>query len=320
VEYTGEDPSLNEPFTITSAGETSVSFEVEDASCEPEYAISLEYSINDGEWTAYTVGNSIDLTDGNHVSFRSSKEDNKFSDSEGNYIVSVSGEGKISVSGDIRYLLSKSADKVTSYGNSYIFSRLFADCEHLTDASKLNLPDFTAARCYLEMFDGCTSLTAAPALPAETLTEACYHSMFNGCESMISAPTLSAKTLAKYCYYGMFNSCTSLTTAPDILPAETLVEGCYTYMFKKCSSLEKAPVLPAKTLVTECYMQMFNRCTKLNYIKALFTTAPGTDFMTDWVKNVASDGTFVMSKDAEWTAADNTGTSGIPSNWTVQTE
>ena len=91
-------------------------------------------------------------------------------------------------------------------------------------------------------------------------------------------------------------------------------------MFRNCSSLEKAPVLPAKTLVTKCYEQMFYGCEKLNYIKALFTTAPSTDFMTNWVKNVASAGTFVMSKDAEWKAADNTGTSGIPSGWTIQTE
>ena len=319
VEYVGEDPSLNGPFTITSVGSTSVAFEVEDASCEPEYTISLEYSKNDGEWTAYTVGNSIDLTDGDHVSFRSTKEDNKFSDRDGNYIVSVSGEGKISVSGDICYLLNKSAKAVTSYGSG-VFYNLFYECEHLTDASKLKLPDFTADHCYTNMFDGCTSLTAAPALPAETLTEACYYEMFNGCKSLISAPTLSAKTLAKSCCYRMFNSCKSLTSAPDILPAETLAEGCYTSMFRNCSSLEKAPVLPAKTLVTECYEQMFDGCEKLNYIKALFTTAPGTDFMTNWVRYVASAGTFVMNKDAEWTAADNTGTSGIPSGWTIQTE
>ena len=319
VKFAGEGPSLNEPFTLTSVGSTSVAFEVEDATCEPEYTISLEYSINDGEWTAYTVGNSIDLTDGDRVSFRSSKEDNKFSDRYGNYIVSVSGDGKISVSGDICYLLNKSAEAVTSYENG-VFYHLFYECEHLTDASKLKLPDFTADHCYTDMFYGCTSLTAAPALPAETLTEACYYEMFDGCKSLISTPTLSAKTLAKSCCYSMFNSCKSLTTAPDILPAETLAENCYTSMFRNCSSLEKAPVLPAKTLVTECYEQMFERCEKLNYIKALFTTAPSTDFMTNWVKNVASAGTFVMSKDAEWTAADNTGTSGIPSGWTVQTE
>ena len=67
-----------------------------------------------------------------------------------------------------------------------------------------------AASCYEPMFDGCTSLTQAPALPATTLAEGCYASMFSGCTSLTQAPALPAATLADYCYYGMFNGCTSL--------------------------------------------------------------------------------------------------------------
>jgi hypothetical protein len=54
----------------------------------------------------------------------------------------------------------------------------------------------------------------------------CYYYMFNGCTSLTQAPALPATELADYCYEGMFASCTSLTQAPA-LPAEILAENCY---------------------------------------------------------------------------------------------
>ena len=89
----------------------------------------------------------------------------------------------------------------------------------------------------------------------------------------------------------MFNGCTSLTTAPSVLPATTLVYRCYNYMF--------------------------NGCTKLNYIKAMFTTAPGEDYTYAWVEGVASTGTFVKYSGATWNV---TGVNGIPEGWTVVNE
>lgn len=141
------------------------------------------------------------------------------------------------------------------------------------------------------MFDDCTSLTTAPALPATTLTEYCYMAMFYGCTSLTTAPELPATTLANYCYVGMFKGCTSLTTAP---------------------------VLPATTLVSECYTSMFEECSNLNYIKAMFTTSPSNPFKlytTNWVRNVSSTGTFVMNAAATWNV---TGINGIPAGWTVE--
>ena len=61
------------------------------------------------------------------------------------------------------------------------------------------------------MFSYCTSLTAAPELPATTLANNCYSCMFTGCSSLISAPELPATNLVSYCYSGMFSYCSSLT-------------------------------------------------------------------------------------------------------------
>ena len=141
------------------------------------------------------------------------------------------------------------------------YSYMFNGCTSLTTAP--SLPATTlATRCYYYMFNGCTSLTTAPSLPATELANSCYSSMFNGCRSLTTAPSLPATTLANSCYSYMFSNCTSLTTAPS-LPATTLANYCYSYMFSGCRSLTRAPSLPATTLAQYCYSYMFNGCTSI---------------------------------------------------------
>ena len=145
-----------------------------------------------------------------------------------------------------------------------------------------------------------------------------FYRLFNSNSKLVSTQNLSlpAETLADYCYCDMFSGCTGLTTAP-VLPATTLADYCYQYMFEGCTSLVTAPTLPATTLASECYRDMFSGCTKLNYIKAMFTTTPGTDYTSNWVNGVASSGTFVKNSAATWNV---TGISGIPKGWKVVTE
>ena len=86
------------------------------------------------------------------------------------------------------------------------------DIDRLLDYSTVksgNRP-LMANYCYSYMFQDCTSLTAAPSLPATTLANYCYSAMFQGCTSLTAAPSLPATTLADYCYSSMFQGCTSL--------------------------------------------------------------------------------------------------------------
>lgn len=102
-----------------------------------------------------------------------------------------------------------------------------------------------------------------------------------------------------------------------ILPATTLSHYCYYSMFYGCTNLTTAPELPAVTLSGyRCYGNMFSGCTSLNYIKAMFTTSPGSDFTEYWVDNVSETGTFVKNSAATWNL---TGANGIPTGWTVET-
>lgn len=192
------------------------------------------------------------------------------------------------------------------------YSYMFKGCTSLTTEPVLASTTL-AYDCYYGMFEGCTALTTAPNLPATTITTDCYASMFKGCTSLTTAPQLPATTLDYGCYQEMFRGCTSLTQAPA-LPATTLLDNCYQQMFQGCTSLTTAPYLPATTLVQECYSGMFKDCSSLNSITCLATSISALLCTYNWLENVAATGTFTKSPDmSSWT----TGTSGIPSGWTV---
>jgi predicted nucleic acid-binding Zn-ribbon protein len=283
---------INSPLTFTSTGETSISL-VKVGSPDD---VSLEYRINGGGWTTYTVGDAIALADEEKISFRAGAGGNiSFGKSSNNYHrFTVTGSGTIAASGSIMSLLNQEESLVIP--SEYCFSGLFYSCNRLTTSPELpattlandcylglfigctrltaasELPATTLAKdCYQSMFESCTSLTTAPELPATTLAVGCYARMFASCTRLTSAPELPATSLAERCYYDMFNCCTSLTTAPK-LPATTLAEYCYSDMFSCCYSLPMSPKLPAKTLAKGCYQSMFASCTSLKTMPELPAT------------------------------------------------
>ena len=197
---------------------------------------TLEYSTDKSTWNTW---------DGTEISSAGSK-------------LYLRGTGNTKITGDsanYRFVFTgTSALKVACEGN----------IENLLDYETVSAdghPTMTN-NCYSYMFQGCTSLTTAPALPATTLAEYCYYEMFGGCKALITAPALPATMLDEGCYDGMFRGCTSLTSAPT-LPATMLGAGCYHEMFYNCTSLITAPELPATRLADGCYKGMFDGCTNI---------------------------------------------------------
>ena len=205
---------------------------------------------------------------------------------EDDYVWNSSTSGKLitsnsyyNVGGDISSL----TNFITEVKN-YTFYKLFDSDNYIKDASNLLLPATTLSNnCYGDMFNGCTSLTTAPALPATTLSSYCYSGMFSGCTSLTTAPALPATTLSNHCCRSMFSGCTSLTTAPA-LPATVLTNECYRAMFQGCSSLTAAPELHATTLGPWCYYSMFQNCTSLTTAPEL----PATKFASGCYSNMFS--------------------------------
>ncbi len=219
----------------------------------------------------------------------------------------------------------------------FCYQHMFYGCSSLTTAPELPATTLEGS-CYQYMFYGCSSLTTVPELPATSLIEDCYAYMFAGCTSLVTAATLPNVGMKEKCCEGMFSGCTSITTIPRLpslvasacfrymfagctslvtvpeLPGGTS-PNCYAYMFAGCTSLTTVPELPAKTLAVGCYDSMFSGCTSLNYIKCLATNISAQYCTRQWVEGVGNYGTFVKASSmVSW----STGTSGIPSGWTVE--
>ena len=275
----------------------------------------MQYSKNGGAKTAVTT--TIDVAAGDKVQFYGNGTSITCYNGT---IITGSGDGfTCKVYGNIMSLVDEeNFATATTLSANNTFRSLFSGFTTLTDASGLLLPATQLAQatsCYYSMFEGCSALTAAPALPATQLVASCYYWMFKDCASLTTAPELPATTLANSCYYGMFRGCSALTAAPA-LPATQLENWCYREMFYNCTALTASPVLPATQLVNYCYYLMFYNCEKLATVTCLATSGiDKKNSTTDWLKNAGRDAedtkTVYTVSTADWPSGDN----GIPNGW-----
>lgn len=279
------EPSLINPPYVTFSAESSQTLKM-NTSVE-----GLEYSVAGSAWAALGTSTVEFGGEGNDLRLRGTNGWGTATTNSNYSFIKFGNNTSVACTGDIRTLV---------------------DYRNYENAS-------TANARFCSLFRDCSQLTSAPALPATTLADYCYNGIFSYCTSLTTAPALPAESLAQGCYMAMFAGCTNLVTAPA-LHATTLVDYCYYTMFYNCTNLETAPYLPATQLAPYCYMQMFSGCSKLNYVKADFTTTPGSGYTDYWLENVASTGTFVKNPDATWDVRDVWGASGVPSGWTVTTE
>ena len=262
------------------------------------------YSYNGLKWYPLLYGEEIKLTNiGDKVYVKGNNPDG-FSKGYDEYTTFFM-YGSIAASGSVMSLIDGEGT-TTKIPNDQCFINLFEGCQSLTTAPELPATELTS-KCYSHMFDGCVSLREAPKLPATTLEFACYESMFSDCISLKEAPELPATNLASACYAEMFARCTSITKAYD-LPAEKLASTCYMGMFIGCSSLVEAPALPAIVMESYCYSQMFLGCTSLTKAPELPATTLETacyDHMFGGCSNLKYIKVGVMSLDNEVKATYN---------------
>ena len=280
--YVENTDSIDGNLTISTSG-----------TWELEELPSLKYSFNRIDWNDVDLSSSsftITIPSLSKVYLKNAK--NTLSLNYNKYI-RIKADCNHDVGGNILSLIKWS----NCY--DYCFCSLFKDDDDLStkkglvNASKLMLPSILSRGCFRQMFNGCSCLTAAPALPATTLAEKCYIAMFEWCNSLTVAPSLPATTLAKDCYTEMFSYCKSLTVPPT-LPATTLAESCYNSMFSNCDNLTTLPNLPATILPDSCYAFMFRGCTSLK----LYSSS-GTDHRKQWI--IPSSGVLKEAEFNSWT-------------------
>ena len=190
LEYNRIDPN----YLTFTAEEDGSSFGIVNINNNPD----VQYSLDGGKtWTALAEGDTVVLAHkgdkallkgNNPEGFSSSKWDNS----------SFRMTGKVAASGSVMSLIDGVGISTEVPGNF----------------------------CFYKLFQGCTSLTQAPELPATILADNCYWGMFYHCTSLTQAPELPATTLAEGCYYEMFSGCTSLSEIK--VPFDDWNRGDYT--------------------------------------------------------------------------------------------
>lgn len=205
-------------FYIHNKTSNLTNFKVETSINNPtsdNYAKSLQYSKDKKIWTTITfqdsIGDIIALYPGEKVYFRN--DSGYFNWCEyGNmgYVhTQFDCDGNYAVGGNVMSLIDYN-NMDTAQLSDGCFFRLFYGSSHLTDASKLILPDKIATNCLKQMFYNCSELIKAPALPSTEMADGCYMELFYGCTSLVNAPELPARTLSYDCYKELFYGCSKL--------------------------------------------------------------------------------------------------------------
>lgn len=127
-----------------------------------------QYTDSWNDWADYTANTDLSVAAGERVRFRGTGACNGTFTSIAN----------ISVGGNIMSLIAGENYPAATSMPSSAFASLFKNAGKLVSARELILPTFVSTSCYQSMFEGCSSLTAAPELPATDLADRCYASMF----------------------------------------------------------------------------------------------------------------------------------------------
>ncbi len=314
-----EERKLRTPLTFDFISSGSVVWYFNNPSYQ-QLPGTIYYKLNSGEWTEMPVNTPIAVSSGDTMQFKGDNPKyaivNAGTTADTYYAffpqgVAAAGSigagtpARFNARGNIMSLInSEGFEALDSFSAGTVgnFERLFA-FTGIVDASGLIFPvKNLTVNCCRNMFCDCQWITVPMDISrVETLASLCFNGMFMRANTNIWSSGVPAS---------------GLTPGADYLPWTTLATNCYQNMFSGCILLSRAPELPATTLVNMCYRQMFNNCTMLNYIKAMFTTTPSTDYTANWVNGVSATGTFVKNSAAQW---DVTGTNGIPQGWTVQT-
>jgi hypothetical protein len=259
---------IPDAFTITNA--TSVT---------PKWTVGgspLLYSVDNGITWLNAASDSPISVPGINIKFVGEGRTRLFTALNDDNAWIITGNNVV-LSGRLNTLLSYHHPMITTLGE-YSYCDMFTGPQ-IVDASNLII-ESTGFASHAFMFEGCTSLTGAPELPALTLGESCYNSMFKSCSSLEDAPVLPATNVSASCYKNMFTWCVELINAP-LLPATTLGANCYENMFYECGKLEIPPALDSMNLATNCYDGMFYKCISLTTTPNLPATTLATGCYSD---------------------------------------
>lgn len=205
--------------------------------------------------------------------------------------------------------------------NSFDYSKIlkggFANWKYIQDDFEFN-PMLSQNSILKDTFNG-LDISIPKELPKRfaILNNAGY--MYANCANLTKVMNLSNIRKIDYAN-SMYSNCTSLTEVSDnnnvneINNCQNMYSGCTN--LKTGMDLSKVKVIkkPMYSWITNGFCNMYNNCSKLEEIIAPNISVWDTNKFTDWVKGVATKGTFYKPKGLEIP----TGNNGIPTGWTVK--
>jgi len=173
---------------------------------------TIQYSINDGEWTSITSttsGVTIPVSAGDSVRFKGTNtrycEQNK-----ANYSGFEAGSATFNISGNILSLIYGDNFIGQDIVNTWAFTQFFKNSKPVSAENMILLAPSVPNSGYRAMFSKCSTLLVAPKeLPATTLGQNAYYYMFEDC-AFTNAPVLPAASRSSACYQYMFTNCNNL--------------------------------------------------------------------------------------------------------------
>ena len=269
---------------------------VEDNGSTFKFNRALEYSIDNGDWTALAANtNTPTVAKDHNVRFRGYINVGNSEYGNGTF----GSSGKFNASGNLLTLIfGKYYSSTTSLykimGKTGLYAYMFYQSK-IVDAENLSfgVTEIIGNYWFSQMFASCPYLTTAPAHLPDTKTSGfrqCYY-MFAFSPYLVKGPTEIKFNLGNIWDCG--------------------------YMFQSCINLTQAPIIRGNINSSQAAEAMFNGCSSLNTLTYLGTTAPSSSFSSGWLSRVAANGTFYMNENATWDTTITRGTSTVPADWTI---
>lgn len=306
-----------------------------------EYVNALDWNQHDGKCTWRVKGNIVSLLYSDDYKDRKNISSNSFTSLFANYGEEHGDKQKTACIIDAQDLIINAvADAAYSglfkdnpikyapkelklFALSYnsVYEKMFYGCDELIEAPKF-IGEYVGTDSCKLMFYGCSSLEKISDINITEVADYGCAEMFEKCTSLKHASNISIKKVGQLgCSY-MFSGCSSLLDAPKL--ADNVATRCYSGMFEYCTSLTESPKLPVKNILqaTSCYERMFYECSNLSKIDcdvSIFVDKSingRSNYCYDWVHGVAESGIFIKKVNGIF----ETGDSGIPENWEVQTD
>lgn len=290
-----------------------------------DYSTTVQYSKDRTNWTTVTFDTStpynISMNQGEKVYFRNNNgKFNYFDRNSKDYHTSITCSESNNAGGNLNSLLDYTNIETVTLPIG-AFYRLFSDNATLKDASDIKIKH-TVLKDYSHgyLFSGCSSLVEVPDF--SRITTLGYGSMCNvfyNCSGLVTPPDFDSlvDTGERSGLSWAFYNCTSLQRPPRF-PSLTRV-GYYglNRCFMNCRSLTYGSDLSSVTnLGTKGLERMYSSCSSLSSATVPTLSSWTTSNSSDWLAGVAATGTLYNYG----TSTIPTGTSGVPSGWTVVTQ